>query len=140
MPTARTPVKITPIDAALGAYVECADLRTLDAGERAQLKQAWLDHVVLVFRGQELSENELLDASTIFGRTAMGNIKPKDNLYQKVAIVSNVVENGKPIGVLGAGELNWHSDHSFDERPLGAALLYAVEIPKVGGDTHFANM
>ncbi len=133
-------MKITPIDAALGAYVDCGDLRRLDADARAELRQAWLDHIVLVFRGQTLDGPELLHASTIFGKTAIGNIKPKDNLYQEIAIVSNVVENGKPIGVLGAGEVIWHTDHSFDERPLGAAMLYAVEVPAAGGNTHFANM
>lgn len=133
-------IGIAPYPAALGAEVSCGDLRGIDAGIRAMLRQAWLDNLMLVFRGQTLSDADLLEVSTIFGDTAIAAVKPKDDLFQPVAIVSNVVENGRKIGVLGDGEVIWHSDHSFNEKPLGAALLYALEVPPAGGDTHFSNM
>ena len=53
---------------------------------------------------------------------------------------SNVIENGKPIGVLGHGEAFWHSDSTFAEIPPAASLLRSLEVPDSGGDTHFMNM
>jgi len=55
-------------------------------------------------------------------------------------VVSNVIENGVPIGSLGAGEAVWHTDMSYLENPPKASMLYALEIPAEGGDTHFCNM
>ena len=133
-------IRVAPYDAALGAEVKCGDLRRIDGGTRTMLRQAWLDNLLLVFRGQTLQDPDLLEVSTIFGETAIAAVKPRDNLFQPVAIVSNVVENGRKIGVLGDGEVVWHSDHSFHEKPLSAALLYALEVPPAGGDTHFSNM
>ncbi len=64
-----------------------------------------------------------------------------DQTYQPgVMLVSNIRENGKPIGVLPDGEMFFHSDQCYAERPTMATLLYAVEIPSQGGNTLFANM
>jgi taurine dioxygenase len=54
--------------------------------------------------------------------------------------VSNVLENGVPIGSLGAGEATWHTDMSYLEVPPKASVLYALEVPAHGGDTYFNNM
>jgi taurine dioxygenase len=124
----------------LGAAVECGDVRRLTGEQRQAVHEAWLDHLLLVFRGQSLSDSELVQFARIFGETEIAAVAPKDGVYQEIAIVSNVVEDGKPIGVLGSGELLWHSDHSFNERPLGATMLYAIEVPPAGGDTWFSNM
>lgn len=133
-------IGVRPIDAALGAKIDCGDLKRIDDAGRRVLRQAWVDHLVLVFRGQHLSDEALLDVSRIFGPTAVAAILPNVQLYSKVAVVSNAMEDGKKIGILGDGEVIWHSDHSFQERPLSAALLYALEVPPWGGDTHFSNM
>lgn len=133
-------IEIKPFPAALGAEVECDDLRTLDHDAKRKIHQAWLDHLVLVFRGQTLTDEELLMVNDIFGTRTISNTTPKDGIAGEIAIVSNVVEDGKAIGVLGAGELLWHTDHSFEEAPLSASLLYALEVPETGGDTHFCNM
>ena len=55
-------------------------------------------------------------------------------------MISNVFENGKPIGQLGAGEASWHTDSAFVDEPPAASLLYAIEIPSKGGNTCLANM
>ena len=133
-------ISVKPFAAALGAFVECDDLRFVDGDAKREIHQAWLDHLVLVFRGQKLTNQDLLQVSEIFGTTTKSATAPSRGLYEDIAIVSNVMKDGKPLGVLGAGELLWHSDHSFEEAPLAAALLYAVEVPPVGGDTHFCNM
>jgi taurine dioxygenase len=131
---------IRPFPAALGAEIDCDKLCALDYAVKADIHRAWLDNLVLVFRNQNLTDAELTAASRIFGESEVAAVKPKDDLYQDVAIISNVVEKGKQIGVLGSGELLWHTDHSFHEKPLGAALLYALEVPERGGNTNFTNM
>jgi taurine dioxygenase len=133
-------VVIRPLPAVAGAEVDCGDLKTLNEEQKESVHRAWLDHLFLIFHGQELTDNDLAAVSHIFGEPEIASVAPKDGLYQQIAIVSNVVQNGKPLGVLGAGELLWHSDHSFNERPLGAALLYALEVPAEGGNTWFSNM
>lgn len=133
-------VHINPLPGPLAAEVECSDVRFLGKHERELLRQAWLDHLVLVFHDQSLTDPELVAFSRIFGEPEVAAVAPKDGIYQEVAVVSNVYEGEKPIGVLGAGELLWHSDHSFNERPLSASILYALEVPDQGGDTWFNNM
>jgi taurine dioxygenase len=139
-PVGTSRVEIRPLPAPAGAEVQCGDVKALSDDDKKIIHKAWLDHLFLVFRGQELSDRELAAVSRTFGEPEIAAVAPKDGIYQEIAVVSNVLEKGKPIGVLGAGELLWHSDHSFNERPLGAALLYALEIPDQGGNTMFSNM
>jgi taurine dioxygenase len=55
-------------------------------------------------------------------------------------VISNVVENGAPIGNLGAGEAVWHADMTYIDVPPKAAILYALEVPAAAGNTYFADM
>ena len=141
VPSQKPPsIRVRPFPGPLGAEIDCGDLRYVDSVATRQIHQAWLDHLFVVFHNQKLTNEDLLAVTRIFGEPEEAAVAPKDGVYQDVAIVSNVVENGTAIGVLGAGELLWHSDHSFHKVPLAAALLYAVEVPGEGGDTHFSNM
>ena len=133
-------IVIRPLPAPAGAEVECSNLAKLGAADRKKIHDAWLDHLFLVFHDQRLSDPALVEVSRIFGEPEIAAVAPKDGIFQQIAVISNVLEDGKPIGALGAGELLWHSDHSFNERPLGAAMLYALEVPDEGGDTFFSNM
>ncbi|HYM31581.1 MAG TPA: TauD/TfdA family dioxygenase, partial [Candidatus Cybelea sp.] len=58
----------------------------------------------------------------------------------EIYIVSNVIENGQPIGSLGAGEAVWHTDMSYLDQPPKASMLYALEVPPAGGNTSFCSM
>jgi taurine dioxygenase len=138
------PVEVIPQRAPLGAEVRCGDLRALDAAGFAALRQAWLDNLVIVVRNQTLSDPELmafgrrlgeLDAAPL-ARTGI----EKARAHEEVIVVSNVMEDGKPIGVLRDAEVVWHSDNSYRDVPLSFSALYALEIPPTGGDTGFANM
>src|SRR5262249_1002003 len=60
--------------------------------------------------------------------------------YPEIYVVSNVIENGVPIGSLGAGEAVWHTDMSYLQDPPKASMLYALEIPSQGGNTYFSSM
>ena len=141
---ARAAIRVVPTGAALGADIEGIDLgRPLTAAELATVEQAWLDHQVLRFRGQTLDENALTAFSEQLGVLDKAPVRAsavREYRNPYVLIVSNVVENGQPIGSLGSYEAQWHIDMSYlDEPPIGS-VLYAVETPPHGGETGFANL
>ncbi|MFB7470623.1 neopentalenolactone/pentalenolactone F synthase [Kitasatospora sp. NPDC056184] len=136
---------VTPIPgAALGAVVDGAQV-TGDLDER-QSEQLWaaLDaHLVLVLRGHETPSHEEFLA---FGRR-FGHI-PKTGLtsgahpdHNEILIVSNLVENGRRIGVGDAEWMDWHTDYSFRPRVSQVGFLEAMEVPASGGgQTLFTDM
>jgi taurine dioxygenase len=151
----RQRIGVRPTGAALAADVEGIDLAGPLAPETvAAVKAAWGDHLVLRFRGQHLSDDDLLRFSRQFGEldwapVAAARIKvPGEDRYidgtpegrQYVMVVSNVIENGVAIGQLGAYEAIWHTDMSYIAAPPMASLLYSLEVPPAGGDTGFCNM
>lgn len=140
-------IEIIPSGRALGAEVRGIDLsKPLSADEFTAIQQAWYDHIVLLFRGQKLTDDDLIRFSRHFGEldiapasaTDMAGAQEKSR--PEIWIISNVVENGKPIGALGDKEAEWHTDMSYVAEPPMASVLYSLEIPSQGGDTSFANM
>ncbi len=137
---------ITPISEALGAEVAGLDLREpLDAATVAAIEDAWHEHIVLVFRDQDLDEDAQLRFAAQFG--ALGErARPPERRAEgadynaAIMLVSNVRENGIPIGSLRDGEMWFHHDMSYTEAPYKGTMLYGIEIPSVGGNTLFANM
>jgi taurine dioxygenase len=140
----RLELNVRPTGTALGADIEGIDLGAgLSPELIAGITQVWGDHLVLRFRRQRLSDDDLLRFSRQFGELdwapiAATNDAPEGREY--VMIVSNVVENGKAIGQLGAYEAVWHTDMSYIPDPPMASALYALETPPSGGDTGFCNM
>jgi taurine dioxygenase len=136
-------LKVVPVDAPLGAEVSGVDLTKVDDALFGAIREAWLEHLVLVFRNQKLTDNQLMEFSQRFGQldevpiVSVGQ-KPRDNKY--ISVVSNIVENGVPIGGLGDEEVFWHSDTSYRERPPSASVLHCLQVPNWGGDTGFSNM
>jgi len=142
---AGKPIDVTRVSAAVGAQVECGDVKALDAATFAAVHAAFLDNVVLLIRGQQLTVADLLAFGRRFGELTPGapvhiGQKPRDEQYPELAIISNVIENGVAIGGLGDGEAVWHTDSCFNDVPPSCSILYAVEIPPTGGATGFANM
>lgn len=140
-------IKIVRTLGPLGAEVGGVDVsRTLDAATIRAIGQAWLQHLVLVFRGQTLDDAALVSFSSSFGRLEKAPIAEKAvgvvhvPRLPEVAVVSNVVEGGVPLGALGDGELSWHSDMTYLPAPPPASILYGVEVPPAGADTWFNNM
>ncbi|NQV57830.1 MAG: TauD/TfdA family dioxygenase, partial [Rhodospirillales bacterium] len=138
-------VNVTPLTPIIAAEITGLDLaKPLDGETVAQLRQAWLEHLVLVFRGQSLTEPEQIRFATYFGEPT--EINQKDNLDRRpdadprIMLVSNIRENGELIGSLPGGELQFHSDSAFVERPLMATVLYGEILPSRGGNTVFSNM
>lgn len=130
--------------AALGAEVSGVDLRTIENEVFAAIHQAWLDYQVLLFRGQHLSDQDLIAFSRRFGDLDHAPIQENGRRfvdgYPEIYVVSNVVEQGVAIGSLGAGEAVWHTDMSYLAHPPKASILYALEVPAMGGDTAFCTM
>jgi len=141
-------IAIVPLDAPMGAIVQCENLAALDDAGFAVLKQAYLDHLALVIRDQSLTDDELVAIARRFGElesppTAKERASHDSSASNPfVTVVSNIRVNGVPIGELGDGEVIWHSDFSFREVPAGMRMLYGIEIPppSAGGNTHFCNM
>jgi taurine dioxygenase len=149
-------IEVRPTGAALGADIEGIDLaRDLAAETVDAVKGAWGDHLVLRFRDQRLDDVQLMRFSAYFGEldwapviaASRVRVSGEDRYVESVeegrqyiSVISNIIENGKAIGALGAYESIWHTDMSYNpEPPLGSAL-YALEVPPAGGDTSFANM
>jgi taurine dioxygenase len=99
---------------------------------------------VLLFRGQHLSDEDLIGFSRRFGELDWAPIQETGRRFvegrPEIYVVSNVIENGVPIGSLGAGEAVWHTDMSYIPDPPKASMLYALEVPPAGGNTGFVNM
>jgi taurine dioxygenase len=138
-------IEVIPSGGPLGAEVRGVDLsQPMTARLFADIERAWHEHVVLLFRGQTLTDEQLVAFGERFGALHPApHHEYGDNakgLHPAVELISNVLKNGRPIGALGAGEATWHTDMSMYEIPASATLLYAEEIPPSGGNTRFANL
>ena len=127
-------IEVTPLTAAIGAEISGVDLRQeLSDGTVAAIRQAFLEHLVVFFRGQALSDEEHLALACRFGPLS---VPPLATRYQDRPTVT-VLDQVSPKGE-GADE--WHSDNTFMANPPMGSILRAVHLPPVGGDTCFASM
>ena len=119
--------------------------KPLAANDRIAIQHALDQQLVVVARNQHLSDPELLAFSRNFGELDPPGPNPYGEPFNKtfpeINVISNVIEKGRPIGGLGAGEAAWHADMTYIEVPPIAAILHALEIPPAGGgNTFFADM
>ncbi len=122
----------------LGSYLwEAPDDLMVD-----QLRELWARHSVLVVRRQALSERELADFSALFGPLErVVRTEWASPVVPEVGLISNLKDGqAKPIGGLGDGELQWHSDQSYMTNPATGAALYAIELPPEGGTTSWVDL
>jgi len=137
-------MEIVPTGAALGADVWNVDLADLTETAFAEIHQAWLDNNgVLRFPCQRLDDDGFLGFAARFGELDMAPINANGGYwkpaYPQLTVISNVVVDGKPVGSLGSYESKWHTDMSYNELPPKASILFAIELPREGGDTGFAS-
>jgi taurine dioxygenase len=143
-------MKISKLAAALGAQIEGLDLsQPIPAQTFREIRAAWLEHLVIRFRGQKLSDPQVLAFSCNFGELDPPGPNPLGRPFladhPEMNVISNIKQDGVAIGGLGDGEAIWHADMTYIERPPMAAILYAIEIPPrkgdtASGDTYWANM
>lgn len=132
---------VRPFAEKVGAEIVGLDLsRPLNDADFARVHRAHLDHHVVVFRDQQITPQQQIDFSRRFGVLQIHVLKQflLAN-HPEILIVSNIVENGQPVGLGDAGKY-WHSDLSYKELPSLGSMLYAQELPSEGGDTLFADM
>jgi len=126
---------IAPSGQACGASVRGVDLsKPLSERLVADIRAAWLDHFVLAFPDQELSDDDLERFTLCFG--PFGDdpfIAPIPGRKHIIAVARDANETG-PIFAEA-----WHTDWSFQQTPPAGTCLYGIRIPPVGGDTLFAN-
>jgi len=137
-------IRRMPGDAPIGAEITGVDL-SQDADDETfgQIEDALHEHLVVVVRDQKLTPEQQIRFSRRFGALADHVMSPYVLPgHPEIYVVSNIVENGKPIGVSDAGP-KWHSDFCYRARPSRCSLLYALEVPVIDGqprgDTLFSN-
>ncbi len=139
-------LSVRPLSPALGAEITGVDLREpLDVATVKAINDAFDQHIVVVFRDQQLSEDDQVRAAGYFGkvhirrRPANGRT-PGGEYDTPFMMVTNIVENGKSIGAFGDGEMWFHHDTSYYAQPHRATFLYSMKLTSWGGQTCFSNM
>jgi taurine dioxygenase len=136
---------VTEISPALGARISGLDLRETPSGATVEaLLRAWHEHLILLFREPELSEDQQLRFAESFGRLGVRarrpDNRPEGAAADNVMLVTNIRKDGVPIGSLPDGEMFFHHDMCYVEAPHMATMLYGIQFPSHGGNTLFANM
>ncbi len=152
-------IEVVPFEAGLGAEIRGVDIsRPLCAQDRDAIRAAWLEHLVLRFREQPMSDAQHMAFTRQFGELEFNpaaliarqygvqtqTAGRRGEIPPEISVISNIVEDGKAIGGLGDGEAFWHTDSSFVDAPPAASLLRSLEIPppsaRGNGATYFLNM
>lgn len=131
------PLDLRPLTGALGCEIYGVDLTNLDDETFDQIYQAFLDYSVLVFRDQELDEASFAAFGQRFGKLEEEPFLP--NRSEKTPGVYYLKGAPKTAKKLSSQNLGWHMDHSYQKNPSMGAMLYAVDVPSVGGDTLFSS-
>jgi taurine dioxygenase len=127
-------LEVKPLTAIIGAELSGFDLREkLDDDAVAAIRRALLDHLVVFFRDQPLTDEQHLDFALRFGPLSIPPLATRYQDTPAVTVLDQVHSKGE-----GADE--WHSDNTFMKRPPLGSILRAVQLPPVGGDTCFASM
>ena len=138
-------MEIIPTDRAVGAEIRGIDLsEPLDSPTLEAIEKAFDEHGVVFFRQQQITPTQQVAFTRHFGEIAFNVFGERWSVpgAPEIVVVSNVTENGEPIGIKRAGE-RWHSDMSYTAAPPRGTMLHAIEVPELDGlplgDTMFAN-
>lgn len=148
MATTTTRFTVTPASPSVGAIIDGLDLREpLDEGTVGDLLDAFHAHIALVFRDQDLSQEQQIRFACHFGALGRRSRAPQDtpldadNYDDAIMLVTNIKETSEtPKGSFGDGEMWWHHDTCYYPVPNRMTLLYAIELPSWGGNTRVNNM
>lgn len=135
-------MKIDLLNKSVGAKISGIDLSNpLHQDEIDFIKNNWYAHGVLCFPNQSIDEIQQIKFGEYFGELAhtQGEYAISKS-HPAIMYITNEKENGKYVGALPDGEMYFHTDMCYVEKPSMATFLYAINIPKVGGNTIFANM
>ncbi|MFT5113474.1 MAG: taurine dioxygenase [Parasphingorhabdus sp.] len=127
-------ITVSPASAAVGAEIGGIDLRQVNEDQFAEVKQAFADHGVIFFRDQSFTPEEHIQFAERWGDINVNRFFTPLADYPMIAEVRKEPEAKMNIGG------GWHTDHSYDQIPALGSILYAREVPEIGGDTLFASM
>ncbi len=132
-------MRLKKLSAGFGIEAQGVDLSALRGNDFGKLESEFFKHQLLAIRGQKLSAQQFLGFGRRFGPPEPHVIDQFHHPeHAEILILSNVVKDGKPTGLADAGTY-FHTDYSYLEMPARATTLYSIQVPKVGGDTLFAN-
>ena len=135
-PSGQNDIVVTPLSEAGGAEVSNIDLRAPIAdATAAALRQAWLDHKILVIRDQDITEDEQERFCLLFGELA--GLKSQATATKTLWVTN--MEEPERITAVQRGEMMFHIDQAYSEQPCKGSTLYSVIIPGIGGNTCFSN-
>ncbi len=127
-------MEIVQANGGCGAEVRGVDLNALSDEQVEAVADAQAEHGVVFFRGQQLTPNGQLAAAQRFGAINVNRFFTPVPEQPQVAIVLKEPQHETNVGG------KWHTDHSYDQAPALGSMLYALEVPRRGGDTLFASM
>ena len=139
--TTAAPFAVRPLSPALGAEILGVDLRNpIDDALKQKFLDTWHQYLVILLRNQTLDEDTQVRFAEMFGPPApVTSGRTFSVKHPAVMLISNIRQDGKPIGALPDGEMHFHTDQCHQPVPAKATVLYAIEIPSQGGNTLFSN-
>ena len=133
-------MEVVPLSSALGAEIRGVDAsRPLTGAVFRKIEQAWHEHLVILLRNQDLDEEQQVRFAERFGPLSPIHTDHHSPTNKAVMYIGNRKKDGKLVGALPLGEMQFHSDQCYKERPAMGTMLHAIEIPAEGGNTLFAN-
>ena len=140
----KTRFEVRPSGDALGAYIHGFPFDDFDERDVAAARRAWLEHQVVCFRGTDMDDETQIRFSGMLGPFVIHPRQMQQGAHKghrEILVVSNLKNaDGTPAGDLGDGEVFWHTDTWFQERPPAASILRALKVPPTGGNTQFCSM
>ncbi len=128
-------IEVTPISPALGAEISGVDIAAgISAEQFKEIRRAFVDYSVIFFRDQDISPDQHIEFAERWGEINVNRFFRPVPTHPRIAEVRKEPEQQANIGSM------WHTDHSYDQVPAMGSILYAREVPSVGGDTLFASM
>jgi alpha-ketoglutarate-dependent taurine dioxygenase len=127
-------IEVKPIAGALGAEIAGVDLGVLDDAAFQEIHAAWLEHLVVFFRGQNITPEQQIAFAKCFGEIHHHPFMQGMAEYPEILEIIKEESDTRAFGEV------WHTDQMFNPKPAKATILYAKETPDAGGDTMFANM
>lgn len=134
-------LELVPITDGIGTEIRGIDVTgDISDSDFERIYQAWIDTAVLVFRDQKMTPEQHIEFTRRFGEVFSYTRSEFNHVdYPEILILSNLTKDGKPIGSARSGRV-WHTDGHYLSAPPVGSMLYALEVPPVGGDTWYANM
>lgn len=126
-------IQVTPANHAVGAFVHGVQVANCSDDDLSVIKQAFVDYGVVFFRDQDLTPDQHIDFAQRWSTINVNRFFTPVDSHPIIAEVRKEPEQKENIG------LAWHTDHSYDQIPSMGSLLYARELPPIGGDTMFAS-